>query len=211
MNISYSEGNHKKPGLINTVHGSLDVMNGNFEKEYNLKQINDIISKHLSLFKINTALHSKEATINQAIAKTEADMRLVELSLLYRFIFWMSDWWNYSFLVQNKNYTQSDFEILKKNSKTLLREYLLPILPREIHEQVESAAVINTVCNPYHFALLFNDAQAIRSCILTDTRLIILNNVDGKDAFIADIAPTGKLNTANFQDVRGVHVYLNDN
>lgn len=221
MKIAYTEGHHKKPSLVVKSHLSLNIMRESFEERYGFKQINNIITLHLSLLQADVSVPNESGIytggcqrgtdlFNSALERLNQDMELMKLSSLYYFIFWMCDWWNYSLLARNLNYASDNFGALRKNSRELLKKYIIPILPEEICEQVKSMQIISSVCNPHHFAILFNDNEAMQSCILTDTKLITLDNVDGKDAYIADIAPTGKLNTANFLDIKGTHIYLKD-
>ncbi len=222
MEITYTEGSHKKPSLVDKSHLSLNIMEKSFEQRYSFNQINNIITEHLSSLKTNASAPNQSGIytsgcqrganlFNSAIEDLKKIKELKKLSSLHYFIFWMCDWWNYSSLVRNLNYALDDFIELRKRSRILLREYIVPVLPEEIREQVKSMQVISAVCNQHHFAILFNDSEAIESCIVSDTRFITLNDIDGKDAYIADISSKGILNTADFLDRNGTHIYLKDN
>lgn len=222
MKITYTAGHHKKPSLTVTPYSTLSAIKKEFEEKYSFKQINTIITSHFSSLKTSVKVPNSTGIYTDGcqhgtdlflstVKRLEEDMELINLSSLYYFIFWMCDWWNYSLLARDLNYLSDHFIEHKKSSRILIKEYITPILPEEIQEQVKSMQVTSAVCNPHHFAILFNNSEAMQSCILTNTKIIALDDVDGKDAYIADIAPTGKLNIANFLDKKGTHIYIKDN
>lgn len=155
--------------VAKAVDGYIALFRGMSEKKFETKEDHDATpeSERISL---------GQTTFDSVVAKLKIET--AELGLFETFLFWFGLWWYYNpELTMEVHFSNRD--AFKKVEKETLKEFLLPILPKQILVSVQGMEVASVANGHGHFAILFVDKQKEVRRIITDTQLFELHGVSG--------------------------------
>ncbi len=166
--------------VASAVDGYIALFRGMSEKRFETKEEHDAVPKP-------ERIALGETTFDSVVTKLRIET--AELGLFETFLFWFGLWWYY-----NPELTMgvrfSDRDAFKKMEKEMLKEFLLPILPKQVLLSVQDMEVASVANGHGHFAILFVDSQKRVRRIVTDTQLFELHGVSGY--VYLDITKEGK-------------------